>query len=112
MAYRDSSGRITIDEDAANADIRKLREAAGIMKSAVAQLGCLQSEANQFEGETARAISEKSQELRKNANQLTSNLEETERYIRHVVQHYRIVDEKCRAMLAAAAAAAKKAKRG
>ncbi len=32
MAYRDENGRITIDEQAAQKDIRRLREAANILK--------------------------------------------------------------------------------
>ena len=99
MAYRDSDGRITIDEQAALSDVRKAAEAEQILRTAATRLRQLISETQGYDGETIRAISEKATEMLKRTEKLIRNLEDTQSYTKRVVAHYKQVDQKCREAL-------------
>ena len=102
MAYIDSEGRITIDEQAALADCRKEAEAEAILQDAAKQLKAVISDTEGYQGNTVNAIREKAEEMLIRTNKLIANLEEAQRYTKRVVAHYKAVDEQCRAALAAA----------
>lgn len=99
MALIDSDGKITIDDDAAMADIQKAAEAEDILREAVKCLQNLISESEVYEGEMIDAIIEKAIQQKQMAERLIANLEETQEVTRRVVEHYKIIDQKCRDML-------------
>ena len=94
MAYHDMNGRITIDEAAAQADIRLERQAVQILRRATQALRAVQNEANSFQGETASAIGDKADSLRLQINNLMDDLEETQNYTQRVVRRYWLLDRK------------------
>ena len=65
MAYRDMNGKVMIDEAAAQADIRQERQAEQILRRAANALQAVQNESNSFQGETAAAIGERAEQLRR-----------------------------------------------
>lgn len=99
MAYRDSDGKITIDEAAAQTDINRAARAAEILRQASNTLKTVVSETSSFQGETANAIVEKAQELQTRVQMMISNLEETQSYTRKVVAHYQEVDRKAKEII-------------
>lgn len=101
MAFRDSSGMLTIDEYAAQADINKEAQAQAILQQVSRALITLEAEAGSyFKGETARAIAERAQDLGNRVQRLMSNLQSTQDYTRQVVNHYREVDRQVREAIA------------
>lgn len=97
MAYRDENGVITIDEAAAQADIGREARAQAILEEVSRALGAISAEAESgFQGETAVAIAERSQELRGRVDRLVANLQDAQDYTRKVVVYYQKVDEKVR----------------
>lgn len=99
MAYRNSDGRITIDEDVALLDVQTAGEAEEILRNATSKLRELISEAQAYEGETVRAIIEKATEMLQRTEKLIRNLEDAQSYTKKVVAHYKLVDEKCKEAL-------------
>ena len=92
MAYKDSSGRITIDEQAAAQDIRRLQEAAQILKDSRKAIANIINQASGEQGLTARAICEKAREMCNNIDALINRLNETSSFISRTVAHYQEVD--------------------
>ena len=90
MAYRDMNGKVMIDEAAAQADIRQERQAEQILRRAANALQAVQNESNSFQGETAAAIGERAEQLRRQILNLISDLEDTQR----VVRRYWLLDQK------------------
>ena len=80
MAYRDMNGKVMIDEAAAQADIRQERQAEQILRRAANALQAVQNESNSFQGETAAAIGERAEQLRRQILNLISDLEDTQNY--------------------------------
>lgn len=101
MAYYDKNGRITIDEAAANQDIRRLREAAQILKESQASIRSLQRQGSEMQGLTAQAIQEKSMEMEKQLGRMITKLESTADYIQKVVANYRRQDEELKRLIQA-----------
>lgn len=99
MAYRDESGKITIDEAAAQADIQKIMKAQEILSAALNALKAAQAEAENAKGQTAQAIWNKAAEVIAEINRLDSNLEETMAYIRKVVAIYKAKDAALKVMM-------------
>ena len=94
MAYRDMNGKVMIDEAAAQADIRQERQAEQILRRAAKALQAVQNESNSFQGETAAAIGEWAEQLRRQILNLISDLEDTQNYTQHVVRRYWLQDQK------------------
>ena len=103
MAFKDENGRITIDEDAANDDIRKIRAAQEKLDESRRTLKALISNAQTCVGETAEGISQKGNEIVFEINRLYENLSDTTRYIQRVVAVYKAKDQKLKAIMAARA---------
>ena len=104
MAYRDQNGRITIDEIAAQQDIKRIQTAIGSLENARAAINSLIQQNSTAQGETASAINEKSHELQKQLNDMITSLNDTIVYIRNVVAFYRELDQKIKTMIEAQAA--------
>lgn len=102
MAYKDSSGRITIDENAAARDRKKIRIAITKLEATRRELDNLINQAGNEKGQTSTAVVEKAQELRKKVNGMITNLNETDNFIGRVVQHYFEVDKKVKEAVQAA----------
>ena len=94
MAYYDESGRITIDEDAANADIRRINSAIACLQESVKALNSLIQEASAEKGRTSEAIVEKGIELRNQISGVKLSLIEAAETIRNTVNKYRAIDQK------------------
>ena len=94
MAYRDMNGKVMIDEAAARADIRQERQAEQILRRAANALQAVQNESNSFQGETAAAIGERAEQLRRQILNLISDLEDTQNYTQRVVRRYWLLDQK------------------
>ena len=94
MAYRDMNGKVMIDEAAAQADIRQERQAEQILRRAANALQAVQNESNSFQGETAAAIGERAEQLRRQILNLISDLEDTQNYTQRVVRRYWLLDQK------------------
>ena len=94
MAYRDMNGKVMIDEAAAQADIRQERQAEQILRRAANALQAVQNESNSFHGETAAAIGERAEQLRRQILNLISDLEDTQNYTQRVVRRYWLLDQK------------------
>ena len=94
MAYRDMNGKVMIDEAAAQADIRQERQAEQILRRAANALLAVQNESNSFQGETAAAIGERAEQLRRQILNLISDLEDTQNYTQRVVRRYWLLDQK------------------
>lgn len=92
MAYKDWNGNITIDEAAAEADIRKAAQAVAILKESERALKMLLAETNGSQGRSINAIDAKGTELLANVRKLISNLENMQSYTRQVVAKYRKLD--------------------
>ena len=93
MAYHDENGKLTIDEAAANRDIKRLREAANILKDSRASIRSLRQQSTDMQGLAAQAIQEKSTEMEKKLTQMIDKLEDTADYIQKVVKRYQKIDE-------------------
>ena len=94
MAYRDMNGKVMIEEAAAQADIRQERQAEQILRRAANALQAVQNESNSFQGETAAAIGERAEQLRRQILNLISDLEDTQNYTQRVVRRYWLLDQK------------------
>lgn len=101
MALKDSSGRITIDEVAAQQDIRKLEQAMVVLGESQKALESLLNQAGSEQGQTARAIEEKATELKRQVTALKDNLNVTSQFIRQTVAHYQEVDRQLKAAILA-----------
>ena len=102
MAYYDYNGTITIDENAARADINriqspipKLTAVSGILERMI-QEGC------SAQGETALAIVEKAGDLNRQVSQLTALLREESQLIQQTVARYQLLDQQVKQTIGAA----------
>ena len=55
---------------------------------------CIRDRSNSFQGETAAAIGERAEQLRRQILNLISNLEDTQNYTQRVVRRYWLLDQK------------------
>lgn len=92
MAYRDMNGNITINENAANADIKRLCAAKQYLVDSENAINSLIKAAD-GQGETATAVVEKANELKMQIERLISALENTEDYISRTVAKYKRIDK-------------------
>lgn len=115
MAYKDSSGRITIDEHAAQQDIQKINQAKSALENSKKALENIINQASNEQGQTAIAIVEKATELKNQINTMIGRLNETSSFISNTIAHYQEVDRLVKeaiqnSMRAAAAATSNVAK--
>ena len=92
MALKDSSGRITIDEYAAQQDIQKINQAKAALENSKKAIENLINQASNEQGQTAVAIVEKATELRNQINTMIGRLNETSSFISSTIAHYQEVD--------------------
>ena len=92
MALKDSSGRITIDEQAAQADIRRIGQAVDYLENSKRAIDNILNQASDERGRTADAIVVKTMELGKQIQDMIARLNETSSFISRTVAHYQEVD--------------------
>ena len=92
MALKDSSGKITIDEVAAQQDVQKLLRAIEILENAKKAIENLINQAADEKGLTAKAIESKAIEMKNYIVTMINKLRESESFINNTVSHYQEVD--------------------
>ncbi len=92
MAFKDSSGRITIDEYAADQDIKRINQAINSLNDSKRALENMINQASGEKGATAVAIVEKANEMKKQIESMINRLNETSSFISRTIAHYREVD--------------------
>lgn len=93
MAFKDSNGRITIDELAAQKDINNIKAAILDLQAARDSLNEIMYQAQSFSGRTAVGIEESSLQLIKEYDKMIQQLNETATTIANTVEKYRKIDE-------------------
>lgn len=93
MSFRDSNGRITIDEVVASKDIEKLRISIDHMQSAINLLQEILIQVDGFSGNTGNCIREEASMLLSDIKKSISNTEETIGKIQETVEKYLRIDE-------------------
>ena len=86
------AGNIYINEDAANADIAKIRAAITRLEEAQSSIKKLSNSADKMTGQTGEAIKEKCTTLDSQIRSLTGNLNYTIRLIKGAIQEYQQKD--------------------
>ena len=93
MAFKDSNGRITIDELAAQKDINNIKAAILDLQAARDSLNEIMYQAQSLSGRTAVGIEESSLQLIKEYDKMIQQLNETATTIANTVEKYRKIDE-------------------
>lgn len=101
MAYRDENGNITIDEAAANADIRKLQQSMEKLKEASNAITQFNAQAQTGEGRTTDAMIEKATAILKKIQWAVNLIESVINLIRKTVNDYRELDQQIAAKMSA-----------
>ena len=86
------AGNIYINEDAANADIAKIRAAITRLEEAQSSIKKLSNSADNMTGQTGEAIKEKCTTLDSQIKSLTGNLNYTIRLIKGAIREYQQKD--------------------
>ena len=73
---------------------RSLQALSNDLRRAANALQAVQNESNSFQGETAAAIGERAEQLRRQILNLISDLEDTQNYTQRVVRRYWLLDQK------------------
>ena len=89
---RDSNGQIVINEQEAEDDIRKLRQAMSKLSDARQTLNASRIDSSRMRGETGDALAEVFSKLSKDINDRIENCDGIVRYIRNVVERYKRID--------------------
>ena len=92
MAFRDSDGKITIDEVAAEKDIKQLRLSIEKMENAITELTELQLQAEEFSGNTGNRIQETAIEMIKEVKESIQRTQESIDRIQATVAKYQQID--------------------
>lgn len=92
MAFHDQNGRITIDENAANIDIRRMKEAREKLQASLSAIENLRRDTGSMEGDAATAILEKSEEMRKKLQAMIDKIDAYTDFITRVVKRYQQID--------------------
>ncbi len=93
MAFKDSDGRITIDEVAAEKDIKQLQASIEKMNAAIEGLNEIQIQTDDFSGNTGTRIREAAAELISELKQSIQATEESIGLIQATVAKYQRLDQ-------------------
>lgn len=102
MAYYDFNGTITIDENAAMADVYRIESAIPKLTDVSGVLERIIQEGSGTQGETGTAVVEKAGDLYRQANQLVALLREEAQLIRQTVARYQRLDQEVKQRIEAA----------
>lgn len=92
MAFRDQNGKITIDEVAADRDVKAVNAACELYSRAVVLAQRMVSLSSELSGETGSAVTEASAGLEKEIESFLTFGQETAGYIKAVVARYEQID--------------------
>lgn len=92
MAFRDSNGTITIDEVAAEKDIKQLRISRENMEMALKELQEILVQAEEFSGNTGMQIREASIALINDINKSIEGIDTTIEHIQMTINKYQQID--------------------
>lgn len=92
MAFIDENGKITIDENAAERDIKNLRISKEHLSTALSVIKQIEVESAEFEGATGTALGNTAQQLQVEIKKLLAQTEETIYQIRYVIDKYQAID--------------------
>lgn len=96
MAYKDSSGKITIDEVAAKRDIQRIEKAIVSLENAKKALRNVVRQAASEKGAASDATAEKASELIRQMDDMLRRLRETSGFISKTVRRYYLIDKEIR----------------
>lgn len=99
MAFKDSNGKITIDEGAAQKDITNIKAATEHLSAANRLLTQMINIASEFSGETGKAIVDALGELQKQVNQMMDYSFNTISAINSVVKKYEQIDRELKSLI-------------
>lgn len=103
MAYHDENGKVTIDEEAANADIKRLRNAAQLLDNSMREIQKMGMITSMSTYEAYKvAIANKNMEMYNRLKDARDELNETANYIDKVVKNYQQKDKLLRDAIKAA----------
>lgn len=92
MAFKDSNGRITIDEVAANKDIANLNKTLESLEGTLNYLNQIIALAETFSGKTGNAIVDTSNTMKSEISTYISEINDTIDYINSVISKYQMID--------------------
>ena len=99
MSFRDSNGKITIDEVAAQKDINYINAAIQDLQAARDSLNEIMHQAQSFSGRTAVSMTECSARLIKEYDSLISQLKNSTDLIQNTVEKYKKIDEEVKNLI-------------
>ena len=99
MEFRDSDGRITIDEAAAQKDIKQLRLSIEKMETALNELNEILVQAEEFSGNTGTQIREASMILIKDIQNSIKSSEDAIDQIQKTVNKYQRLDQEIKGIV-------------
>ena len=99
MEFRDSDGRITIDEAAAQKDIKQLQLSIESMQKALNELNEILAQSEEFSGNTATQIREASVLMIQNIQKSIKNTEDAIDQIQKTVSKYQLLDQKVKGIV-------------
>lgn len=93
MAYHDENGIITIDEVAAQGDVKKIKDICNALRDSQKTMRRIHEQSYEFKGKTATALAEISGQFVAKYESLIQELEDTSNYILATVKKYQRIDE-------------------
>lgn len=99
MAFKDENGKITIDEIAAQNDIKSIEIAIERLEEARSSIVEIKYKSACFSGKTSVSITEASEQLIKKYDAVISQLKETKEKISSTVYKYQQIDSQMRDLI-------------
>lgn len=99
MAFIDANGKITIDDEAAAADIRNLSDAIERFEVVLSMINQMETMTENFKGNSVAALTESYLVLRTGIKELIQHSSDTIENIRRVVEKYHRIDKELRDLI-------------
>lgn len=93
MAFRDENGKITIDEVAAQQDIKNLNKSKENLDTAMTHLKEIVALAAEFSGNTGTVITETALQLQKQVQGTIESIDTTSQNIDATIKKYQAIDQ-------------------
>lgn len=92
MAFIDENGKITIDENAAERDVKNLLESKAHLLESLSVMRRIEAEATEFVGDTGVVLGSTAQQLQAQIQEMINEIDQTINRIRQVVSLYQAID--------------------
>lgn len=99
MAFKDANGKITIDDEAAAADVKRLSEAIEHFDIVLSMINEMESMTAGFKGNSLTALTESYLILRTKVQALKQDSADTIDTINRVVEKYHEIDRQLKALI-------------